>query len=89
MVTTDYPEPGPDCQRMGGTPQAGAPMRTPGWVLWTVGEFSNNAGDPEPTTMIRMYTSIWIWISACDRSDSMVVKDCDKTLIADPQAQRR
>ena len=45
---------------MEGTPQAGAPMRTPGYVLWTVAEVSINAGDPELDTTLLMYTPVWI-----------------------------
>ena len=63
---------------MGGAAQARVPQRTPGWVLWTVGEILNNAGDPEPNVMFWMYTSTRIWISACDRSNSMVVPCIDK-----------
>ena len=61
-------------QRMGGASQARVPQRTPGWVLWTVEEILNNAGEPEPTTTFWMYTSMWIRISNCDRSNSMVMR---------------
>ena len=36
---------------MGGAAQARVPQRTPGWVLWTVGEILNYAVDPEPNVM--------------------------------------
>ena len=62
----------------GGASQARVPQRTPGWVLWTVEEILNYAGEPEPTTAFRMYTSIWIWISTCDRSNSMVMRCNDR-----------
>ena len=63
---------------MGGASQARVPQRTPGWVLWTVEEILNYAGEPEPTTAFRMYTSIWIQISTCDRSNSMVMRCNDR-----------
>ena len=65
-------------QRMGGASQARVPQRTPGWVLWTVEEILSNAGEPEPTTTFWMYTSIWIRISTCDRSNSMVMRCNDR-----------